>query len=216
MGNLGGLGSNPEAMAQMMQSPLFQAALDQVASNPEQFVAQMEAMNPQMAAMMGANPQMRQMMSNPEFLRQAMNPQNLQAMTQMQNAMNQLRGSGLLSGYVVDSLVPVERAAMLTLVVVIFVACRLEGMNFGPVGGAAAAPTNAAAVNPFAMFSGSGAMPGVPAAPVGNPEETFASQLTQLSDMGFSNREQNVRALQATRGNVQAAVDRLLGGGGPI
>ena len=103
IGDLGGLGSNPEAMAQMMQSPLFQAALDQVANNPEQFLAQMEAMNPQMAAMMGANPQMRQMMSNPEFLRQAMNPQNLQAMTQMQNAMNQLRGSGILSGYVVDT-----------------------------------------------------------------------------------------------------------------
>lgn len=92
-------GANPEMMAQMMQSPLFQAALDQVTSNPEQFLAQMEAMNPQMAAMMNANPQMRQMMANPEFLRQAMNPQNLQAMMQMQNAMNQLRGSGLVPGY---------------------------------------------------------------------------------------------------------------------
>uniref|UniRef100_A0AAV1TMX5 Uncharacterized protein n=1 Tax=Peronospora matthiolae TaxID=2874970 RepID=A0AAV1TMX5_9STRA len=181
IGDLGGLGSNPEAMAQMMQSPLFQAALDQVANNPEQFLAQMEAMNPQMAAMMGANPQMRQMMSNPEFLRQAMNPQNLQAMTQMQNAMNQLRGSGLLPG--------------------------LEGTNFGPPGGATTA------VNPFAMFSGAAAIPNISAASAGNPEEVYASQLTQLSDMGFSNREQNVRALQATLGNVQAAVDRLLGGG---
>lgn len=83
-----------------MQSPMFQVALEQMAQNPEFFISQMEQMNPQMAAMMNANPQMRQMMMNPEFLRATMNPQNLQAMMQMQNAMNQLRGSGLLPEYV--------------------------------------------------------------------------------------------------------------------
>ncbi|KAG6974274.1 hypothetical protein JG687_00000432 [Phytophthora cactorum] len=192
MGGMGGLGSNPEMMAQMMQSPLFQAALDQVSSNPEQFISQMETMNPQMAAMMDANPQMRQMMSNPEFLRQAMNPQNMQAMMQMQNAMNQLRGSGLMPG--------------------------LEGMNLGAGTGAASTAgtagttgaANPAAANPFAMFggfpgAGFGAAASTPAAPAGNPEEIYASQLTQLNDMGFSNRDQNIRALQATFGNVQAA-----------
>ncbi|KAL3668968.1 hypothetical protein V7S43_006256 [Phytophthora oleae] len=187
LGGMGGLGGNPEMMAQMMQSPLFQAAMNQMTSNPEQFISQMEAMNPQMAAMMNANPQMRQMMSNPEFLRQAMNPQNLQAMMQMQNAMSQLRGSGLMPG--------------------------LEGMNFGAGAGTgasgAAGDANPAAANPFAMFGGFG---GTPAAPAGNPEEIYASQLTQLNDMGFSNRDQNLRALQATLGNVQAAVDRLLSG----
>ncbi|ETI46074.1 hypothetical protein F441_09458 [Phytophthora nicotianae CJ01A1] len=196
MGGMGGLGGNPEMMAQMMQSPLFQTALNQVTQNPEQFIAQMEAMNPQMAAMMNANPQMRQMMSNPEFLRQAMNPQNMQAMMQMQNAMNQLRGSGLIPG--------------------------LEGMNLGAGTGAgtgttgATGVTNPAAANPFAMFGG---LPGsgfgaasTPAAPAGNPEEIYASQLTQLNDMGFSDRDRNIRALQATFGNVQAAVDRLLSG----
>ncbi|EEY67806.1 ubiquitin family protein, putative [Phytophthora infestans T30-4] len=188
MGGMGGLGGNPEMMAQMMQNPMFQAALDQVTRNPDQFVAQMEAMNPQMAAMMNANPQMRQMMSSPEFLRQAMNPQNMQAMMQMQNAMSQLRGSGLIPG--------------------------LEGMDLGAGPGAAAAgPANPAAANPFAMFGGfPGAAASTPAAPAGNPEEMYASQLTQLNDMGFSNRDQNIRALQATFGNVQAAVDRLLSG----
>lgn len=33
-----------------------------------------------------------------------------------------------------------------------------------------------------------------------------------LQDMGFSDREANIRALQATGGNVNAAVDRLLQG----
>lgn len=88
-------------MAQLLQSPLFQPALEQITNNPEQFLAQMEMMNPQMSAMMNANPQVREMMSNPEFLRAAMNPQNIQAMMQMQQAMNQLRGSGLMPGFVV-------------------------------------------------------------------------------------------------------------------
>jgi ubiquilin len=53
---------------------------------------------------------------------------------------------------------------------------------------------------------------GAPAVPVANPEEAYASQLAQLVDMGFSNRDQNLRALQATQGNVHAAVERLLSG----
>ena len=35
-------------------------------------------------------------MSNPEQLRQMLNPQNMQAMMQMQQAMQQLQGSGLM------------------------------------------------------------------------------------------------------------------------
>jgi ubiquilin len=87
---------------------------------------------------------------------------------------------------------------------------RLEGLNLG---GAADNPSAASSPNPFAAFGGAGLGGfGAPVAPVANPEEQYASQLTQLSDMGFSNREQNIRALQATFGNVQAAVDRLLSG----
>ncbi|RLN93651.1 hypothetical protein BBJ28_00004202 [Nothophytophthora sp. Chile5] len=134
------------------------------------------------------------MMSNPDFLRQAMNPQNLQAMMQLQSAMNQLRGSGLMPG--------------------------LEGMNLGGAPGApAAGAANPAAANPFAAFGGLGGFPGAgfggaagaasgTAAPAGNPEEIYASQLMQLNDMGFSNRDQNIRALQATLGNVHAALLR--------
>ncbi|ETW07053.1 hypothetical protein H310_03132 [Aphanomyces invadans] len=66
------------------------------------------------------------------------------------------------------------------------------------------------AVNPG--FGGFGAFPPAAAMPVANPEELYASQLSQLVDMGFSNREQNLRALQATFGNVNAAVDRILSG----
>jgi ubiquilin len=39
----------------------------------------------------------------------------------------------------------------------------------------------------------------------------FAVQLRQLNEMGFTNKEANLAALQATNGNVHLAVERLLG-----
>jgi ubiquilin len=53
-------------------------------------------------------------------------------------------------------------------------------------------------------------MPGMPAADSRPPEEAYASQLQQLKDMGFFDEAQNIRALQATFGNVSAAIERLL------
>ncbi|KAF9523159.1 hypothetical protein CPB83DRAFT_863409 [Crepidotus variabilis] len=62
---------------------------------------------------------------------------------------------------------------------------------------------------------GAGA-PTTPAAPADTrpPEERFQVQLQQLQDMGFTNATQNVRALLATAGNVQGAIDYIFGGGG--
>lgn len=42
------------------------------------------------------------------------------------------------------------------------------------------------------------------------PEEQYSQQLQQLSEMGFTNREANLRALIATFGDVNAAIARLL------
>ena len=47
-----------------------------------------------------------------------------------------------------------------------------------------------------------------------SPEERFQVQLQQLQDMGFTNASQNVRALLATGGNVHAAIEYILNGGG--
>jgi len=46
------------------------------------------------------------------------------------------------------------------------------------------------------------------------PEELYATQLTQLQEMGFFDTQENIRALVATAGNVHAAVERLLGNPG--
>lgn len=47
--------------------------------------------------------------------------------------------------------------------------------------------------------------------PVVPPEELYATQLSQLQEMGFFDTQENIRALRATSGNVHAAVERLLG-----
>ena len=51
-----------------------------------------------------------------------------------------------------------------------------------------------------------------PAAPAQDPSLRFANQISSLCDMGFVDSEANLRALIATGGNVNAAVERLLGG----
>lgn len=64
------------------------------------------------------------------------------------------------------------------------------------------------------MASGGGGGVGAPAAPADNrpPEERYAEQLSQLNEMGFYNFDQNVAALRRSGGNVQGAVNFLLGG----
>jgi hypothetical protein len=44
------------------------------------------------------------------------------------------------------------------------------------------------------------------------PEVRFKTQLEQLNEMGFTDKEANIRALTATNGNVQNAIERLLSG----
>jgi len=73
-----------------------------------------------------------------------------------------------------------------------------------------------ARVDPTAFGAGVGATSGAafsqfqPPSPPSNPEVDYATQLQQLHDMGFWDREANIRALVATFGNVNAAVERLL------
>ncbi|XP_057500307.1 ubiquitin domain-containing protein DSK2b-like isoform X2 [Actinidia eriantha] len=47
-----------------------------------------------------------------------------------------------------------------------------------------------------------------------SPEELYATQLSQLQEMGFFDTRENIQALIATAGNVHAAVERLLGNTG--
>ncbi|KAJ3373023.1 hypothetical protein HDU91_001176 [Kappamyces sp. JEL0680] len=75
-----------------------------------------------------------------------------------------------------------------------------------------------AGFNPLANMYGQGGIPGTspgtgspatPAAPSQPPEELYSTQLAQLRDMGFFSQQENIRALQLTGGNVEAAVEWL-------
>jgi ubiquilin len=155
--------------------------------------------------MLNANPYASQMLQNPQFLQQLANPQTLNALMQMQTAMQQLQSTGFFGA-------------------------------FNPNPGTTSAPstntTNTSTpstANPFDFSQMLSAMMNVPPTQSqpqqsqGNitsfcllivtepPEVRFQVQLQQLSDMGFNDREANIRALVATNGHVQQAIDRLLG-----
>ncbi|KAL7104109.1 hypothetical protein ACP275_08G223700 [Erythranthe tilingii] len=63
------------------------------------------------------------------------------------------------------------------------------------------------------MFRGLGTVGGMttPNSSQVPPEELYATQLSQLREMGFIDTQENIRALIAAAGNVSAAVERLVG-----
>ncbi|CAK0751892.1 hypothetical protein CVIRNUC_002103 [Coccomyxa viridis] len=194
----------PADLASNLQNPMWQQAMQQLLSNPDMLRSSVDAaasVNPQIRQMLDRDPSMRENLMNPDMLRRAMEPANISAMMQMQQAMQQLQSSGMM-----------PPGAM-------------PGLNAGlggPMGGGAlgSGPGNPQDINAFMDrmgLSGAGAFgapaaPGGGAPPVADPEAAYASQLEQLQGMGFYDRQANIVALQATGGNVSAAVDRLLQG----
>eukprot|EP01026_Neomeris_dumetosa_P007652 TRINITY_DN12375_c0_g4_i1.p1 TRINITY_DN12375_c0_g4~~TRINITY_DN12375_c0_g4_i1.p1 ORF type:complete len:449 (-),score=57.37 TRINITY_DN12375_c0_g4_i1:275-1621(-) len=175
-GGLGGLGvggadMDANAILEMLNNPAMQSVVQSITSNPE-MMQQMMSSNPALRQMLGNNPMMRDMLNDPEAIRSMFDPQNLQAMLQLQQAMQSVQNT------------PLGRALM-------------QGQQGG------------AGMSDLASLFGSMGG-GVP--PVQDPETVYATQLQQLQDMGFLDRAANIRALQATGGNVNAAVERLLSG----
>merc|ERR1719444_296766 len=94
----GGMGTpDMNQMAEMMQNPMVQQMVSQSLQNPET-LRMMEQMNPQLRQMLDAQPHLRQMMQSPEFLQSVSNPQNLQAMAQMQAMMNTMNPGAAAGG----------------------------------------------------------------------------------------------------------------------
>lgn len=83
---------------------------------------------------------------------------------------------------------------------------------------AAPAAAGAAGANPFAALfanaarapppGGAGAAPAAP--PTADLAARYQAELAQLNDMGFHDADANIRALIATGGNVNAALEILL------
>lgn len=61
----------------------------------------------------------------------------------------------------------------------------------------------------FGGFGAGGGVPVVPAGPQVSAEERYQTQLEQLAGMGFVDAGRNVRALMASGGNVEGAIEWL-------
>jgi ubiquilin len=188
-----GMGQDP---MQMMNNPMFAQMMSQMLSNP-QMLDSMISSNPQIASMI--TPEMRQQMQSPEFRAMMSNPQALQQIIQMQQMMGGFGGMGGMGA----------------------------GMN--PLNNMYGQPPTSGFVNPYADTPAQTATPPVnpffnpammqqmmgaanPATstqPQQPPEELYQTQLAQLQEMGFFNPQENIRALQMTGGNVEAAVEWL-------
>ncbi|XP_022762949.1 ubiquitin domain-containing protein DSK2b-like isoform X2 [Durio zibethinus] len=185
IGGLGGLGL-PD-MPPMLNGMPDASQLTQLLQNPA--ISQMMqsiVSNPQyMNQIMNLNPQFREMMQNPEVVRQMFSPETMQQMlTLQQSLLSQLNR-------------------------------QQSTQDSAQTGATTGAPGTAGLELLMNMFGGLGAGSlSVPNQPDVPPEELYATQLSQLQEMGFYDTQENIRALRATAGNVHAAVERLLGNSG--
>ncbi|KAL5482026.1 hypothetical protein EMCRGX_G022306 [Ephydatia muelleri] len=214
-GSTGLMAQNPEMIAQLMQSPLYQQMMEEMMGNPE-LMQQMMSSHPlfagnpnapelarQAAQMMQQN-DVRQMMTNPDALRAIMQIQ--QGMSQLQNT-----APGLLR--------PPQQPARQD----------AGGVGVGSVGAGAGGisqqQVNLALQQLGVAIAGSSLGSGQssqsapqPQRTAGTPRTTaaaqgpaiFRAQLEQLEQMGFTDRQANIRALIDTAGDINAAVNRLL------
>ncbi|MEW5307177.1 MAG: hypothetical protein WDW36_009586 [Sanguina aurantia] len=153
-------------------------------------------------------PPNRSMLANPEALRTMMDPAHMASMMQMQRNMNTMF-PGMTGAPAPAAAAPAAAApGGMDLGAMMRMMGGGGGMGGGMMGGGMGGMGG--------MGGGEMDWGGVGAAAmqppvVADPEVAYASQLQQLADMGFTNRRDAVAALQATGGNVQIAVERLLG-----
>ncbi|KAJ1373551.1 hypothetical protein KIN20_035978 [Parelaphostrongylus tenuis] len=179
--------SDPALMQSLMRPEMLGLFRQSISQNPQIVQQIMEqnpliANNPQLAEQFRAQlPNMMNMMGNPEILAAMSNPRVLEALRMIQQGMDTLRR---------------EAPAL----------AGLFGSGFGAQSGTTqtnSSPNSQDSIGMLNnMFAGMNATT--------DPEVLYASQLEQLAGMGFSNRAQNIAALRASFGDLNAAVERLL------
>ncbi|EJU02525.1 ubiquitin-domain-containing protein [Dacryopinax primogenitus] len=234
--------NDPNMMQSMLDSPEFLQSMSHLMSNP-QILDQIIASNPQLAAMgpqvrqVLQSEQFRQMMSNPDSIRQMIQMQRMLQGMGMNPGMGGFPGMYGAPGAAGGATFPPPGAFGTPTTTgstgTPGAAPAAPGAGTTPAGGAGSPPTGTGAVPPVTPFGnygmvdpnlmnllagGMGGMGGfgAPAQPADTrpPEQRYETQLSQLQTMGFTNAQQNIRALMATGGNVNAAVEYILNGGG--
>ncbi|XP_008781291.2 ubiquitin domain-containing protein DSK2a-like [Phoenix dactylifera] len=178
---IAGSTGDPSLVNQIMQNPAMTHMMQNLLSNP-QFMNQMLALGPQLRSLAESNTQMREMLQNPESIRQLTYPETLQQFLSLQQSLFSQLGRQQSS----------------------------QEPNQG--GGGAGTPNSTGLDFLMNMFGGLGGAGGLSLPNTSDvpPEQLYATQLSQLQEMGFCDTQENIRALSATAGNVHAAVERLL------
>uniref|UniRef100_G1SFZ8 Ubiquilin 1 n=1 Tax=Oryctolagus cuniculus TaxID=9986 RepID=G1SFZ8_RABIT len=199
---------NPQLMQNMLSAPYMRSMMQSLSQNPD-LAAQMMLNNPLFAGNPQLQEQMRQQlptflqqMQNPDTLSAMSNPRAMQALLQIQQGLQTLatEAPGLIPGFTPG-----------------LGALGNTGGSSGTNGSNTTASEN---TSPTTGTTEPGhqqfiqqmlqALAGVNPQ-LQNPEVRFQQQLEQLSAMGFLNREANLQALIATGGDINAAIERLLG-----
>ncbi|XP_018601171.1 ubiquilin-4 [Scleropages formosus] len=204
------ISENPQLMQNMLSAPYMRSMMQSLAQNPE-IAAQVMMNNPLFAG----NPQLQeqfrlqlpiflQQMQNPEALSVMTNPRAMQALLQIQQGLQTLQteAPGLMPSLTPGgiSTTPLSTGGGVT----------PENPTASAGGSTPASGTSSAQQQlmqqMLQMFAGGSA-----STQSQTPEVRFQQQLEQLSAMGFINREANLQALIATGGDINAAIERLLG-----
>lgn len=223
MGNSFGA-PDPTLMNQMLQNPMFAQYMSTVLQNPA-VLDTIISSSPQLSSM---GPEIRNMMQSPEFRQMLTNPDMIRQMATMASAMQSMGAGGMGMGS------PQQQQSSPTTTNNNNTNTndnpssqqqQQQPMNpFAAFMGAAAGAGGTGAGQPPAMdpqlqqrmaaMFGLPGMGATPAAPADNrpPEERFQVQLQQLNEMGFWDANKNIRALLATGGDVQAAIEMLFSG----
>ncbi|XP_066465220.1 ubiquilin-4 [Eleutherodactylus coqui] len=203
------ISENPQLIQSMISAPYMRTMMQTLSQNPD-FAAQMMgnipifAGNPQLQEQLRLQlPVFLQQMQNPESLSIMTNPRAMQALLQIQQGLQTLQteAPGLISS--LGSL-------------------GIPGMP--PTSSGSTAPDNPTPSTPTSASPAGGTstpqqqmmqqmiqLLAGGSTPGQTPEVRFQSQLDQLNAMGFINREANLQALIATGGDINAAIERLLG-----
>jgi len=217
---------NPQMMNNMLQAPYMQTMMQSLSANPElaqQIIGNnpLFANNPQMQAnMTRMMPNMLNQLQNPEVQNMVTNPRAMEALMQIQTGLSQLQaespnlfsnmtGVGGTPAATTTTSNPATSTTNTTTANV--PSSTTPSTNVGGV--SAGGPLGQGLQsNPDAFSTMMSQMMGMMVNGQQNqaPEQRFASQLEQLASMGFPDREANIRALTATLGDVNAAIDRLL------
>ncbi|XP_069319026.1 ubiquilin-2 isoform X2 [Eulemur rufifrons] len=189
-------------VASIFSTPGMQSLLQQITENPQLIQNMLSA--PYMRSMMQSlsqNPDLAAQMQNPDTLSAMSNPRAMQALMQIQQGLQTLatEAPGLI-----PSFTPGPPGS------------TSSGGPTGPTVTSSApsettSPTSESGPNQQFIQQMVQALAGANPPQLPNPEVRFQQQLEQLNAMGFLNREANLQALIATGGDINAAIERLLG-----